>query len=82
MIIVVLGALADTWLSVMPLADTPKPFRALACGGETASPLVELPLGDRMTTSRRCTVRCRTTVPSSTATADIFRRTIRRCDSA
>jgi hypothetical protein len=43
--LVVLGALADAWMSAMPLADTPKPFRALDCGGETRSPLVELPLG-------------------------------------
>jgi hypothetical protein len=39
------GILADTWLSAMPLADAPKPFRALACGGETRAPLAELPLG-------------------------------------
>ena len=45
-IVVVLGALADTWMSAMPLADTPKPFRALECAGATASPIVELPLGD------------------------------------
>jgi hypothetical protein len=44
--VVTLGALADAWMSAMPLADTPKPFRALDCGGETTSPLVELPLGN------------------------------------
>jgi len=43
--IVSLGVLADTWLSAMPLADIPKPFRALACAGTTSSPVVELPLG-------------------------------------
>lgn len=44
--VVVLGALADTWMSTMPLADTPKPFRALDCAGDTTSPIVELPLGN------------------------------------
>ena len=43
--IVAIGVLADTWLSAMPLAETPKPFRALSCAGDTKAPLVELPLG-------------------------------------
>ena len=43
--VVAVGVLADTWLSAMPLVDTPKPFRALACGGHASGPIVELPLG-------------------------------------
>ncbi|RPI57517.1 MAG: hypothetical protein EHM55_01540 [Acidobacteria bacterium] len=43
--LVVGGVLADTWMSVMPLAATPKPFRALACAGSAEGPLLELPLG-------------------------------------
>jgi hypothetical protein len=43
--LILIGALADTWMSVMPLADTPKTFPALACGGDSKSPIVELPLG-------------------------------------
>jgi hypothetical protein len=44
--IVVFGILADTWMAAMPLAPTPKPFAALACGGGASGPIVELPLGD------------------------------------
>jgi hypothetical protein len=43
--IVVLGILSDTWMSAMPLADTPKPFAALNCGGMAGGPIIELPLG-------------------------------------
>ena len=44
--VVALGVLADTWMSAMPLADTPKPFRALELREARASgPIVELPLG-------------------------------------
>ena len=43
--VVAFGVLADTWMSAMPLADTPKPFAALACGGAASGPIVELPLG-------------------------------------
>ena len=43
--IVAIGVLADTWLTAMPLAETPKPFRALACAGDAKAPLIELPLG-------------------------------------
>ena len=41
-----LGVLADTWMSAMPLADTPKPFAALSCARRATGPIVELPLGD------------------------------------
>ena len=44
--IVALGVLADTWMTAMPLAATPKPFAALACGGTATGPIVELPLGN------------------------------------
>ena len=44
--VVSLGILADTWISAMPLAETPKPFAALSCGGAANGPIVELPLGD------------------------------------
>ena len=43
--VVALGVLADTWLSAMPLAETPKSFPALACSGAASGPIVELPLG-------------------------------------
>ena len=43
-VLICLGVLADTWISAMPLADIPKPFRALQCGDGTG-PVVELPLG-------------------------------------
>ena len=43
--VVAVGVLADTWMSAMPLAATPKPFRVLACGGAGTGPIVELPLG-------------------------------------
>jgi hypothetical protein len=43
--VVAFGVLADTWMSAMPLADTPKPFAALGCG-KAGGPIVELPLGD------------------------------------
>ena len=43
--IVALGVLADTWMTAMPLAATPKPFAALVCGGTATGPIVELPLG-------------------------------------
>jgi hypothetical protein len=42
--IVAFGVLADTWMSRMPLADSPKLFAALECG-KTGGPIVELPLG-------------------------------------
>jgi hypothetical protein len=44
--LVAFGVLADTWMSAMPLADTPKPFRAMACEGAKSGPLIELPLGE------------------------------------
>ena len=43
--IVAFGVLADTWMTAMPLAATPKPFAALVCGGMANGPIVELPLG-------------------------------------
>lgn len=43
--IVAFGALADTWMTAMPLAETPKPFAALRCAGGATGPIVELPLG-------------------------------------
>ena len=43
--IVAFGVLADTWMSRMPLAGTPKLFAALECG-KAGGPIVELPLGD------------------------------------
>jgi hypothetical protein len=43
--IVSIGVLSDTWLSAMPLAEAPKPFRALACGEASTAALVELPMG-------------------------------------
>jgi len=43
--IVAIGVLSDTWLTAMPLADTPRPFRALDCDRESRGPVVELPLG-------------------------------------
>jgi hypothetical protein len=43
--IVSVGVLADTWMAAMPLADVPKPFAAVECGGATG-PVIELPLGD------------------------------------
>jgi hypothetical protein len=44
--VVAFGVLADTWMSAMPLADTPKPFAALGCGAASDGPIIELPLGD------------------------------------
>jgi hypothetical protein len=43
--VVAFGVLADSWMSAMPLAETPKPFAALTCGGMATGPIVELPLG-------------------------------------
>lgn len=43
--IVAFGVMSDTWMSAMPLADTPKPFAVLSCGGQATGPIVELPLG-------------------------------------
>jgi hypothetical protein len=43
--LVSIGVLADTWISVMPLAEMPKQFRVFDCGGRSTSPIVELPLG-------------------------------------
>ncbi len=43
--IVSLGVLADTWMSAMPLAATPRPFAALSCAGESGGAILELPLG-------------------------------------
>ena len=42
--VVAFGVLADTWMSRMPLAGTPKQFAALECG-KAGGPIVELPLG-------------------------------------
>jgi hypothetical protein len=44
-VIIAFGVLSDTWMATMPLAATPKPFRALECAGEASGPIVELPLG-------------------------------------
>ena len=44
--VVTFGILADTWMAAMPLAVPPKAFPALACGGGSRGPIVELPLGD------------------------------------
>lgn len=43
--VLAIGVLADAWMTAMPLAETPKPFAALSCGGQATGPLVELPLG-------------------------------------
>ena len=43
--IVALGVLADTWMTAMPLAATPKPFEVLSCARESTGPIVEFPLG-------------------------------------
>ena len=43
--VLAIGVLADTWMTAMPLADVPKTFAALSCGGQATGPLVELPLG-------------------------------------
>ncbi len=43
--IVSFGVLADTWMSAMPLAATPKPFAALSCAGDGGGAILELPLG-------------------------------------
>ncbi len=77
--VVAFGVLADTWMSAMPLADTPKPFAALSCGGSgDAARLSSCRSATPIRTSPRCTGRCRTAVRSSTATADISRRITRR----
>jgi hypothetical protein len=43
--IVAFGVLADTWMTAMPLAATPKPFEVMSCATGTSGPMVELPLG-------------------------------------
>jgi hypothetical protein len=40
-----ISIMADTWMSAMPLADTPKTFKALDCAGDAKGPILELPLG-------------------------------------
>ena len=77
--IVAFGVLADTWMAAMPLAATPKPFPALELRKIGTRPDCRAAARAKpIRTSQRCTGRCRTTVRSSTATADIFRRTMRR----
>ena len=43
--IVSISIMADTWMWAMPLADTPKTFKALDCAGDAKGPILELPLG-------------------------------------
>ena len=45
-VIVMVGVMADTWMTVMPLAETPRAFAALNCAEGAKGPIVELPLGD------------------------------------
>lgn len=40
-----LAVLSDTWMSAMPLAETPKPFPVLSCSEEISGPIAEFPLG-------------------------------------
>jgi hypothetical protein len=47
--VIAVGVLADTWMTKMPLAATPKPFAALSCGERATGPIIELPLGDPYT---------------------------------
>ena len=44
--VVAAGVLADTWMSAMPLVDTPNTFAAMSCDGLGTGAIVELPLGD------------------------------------
>jgi F5/8 type C domain len=44
-VIVTVAIMADTWMAVMPLAETPQVFTALGCAGSASGPIVELPLG-------------------------------------
>jgi hypothetical protein len=44
-VVVACGVLADTWMTAMPLAATPKPFEVMNCAPDTRGPLVEFPLG-------------------------------------
>ena len=43
--IIMIGVMADTWMTAMPLAETPRPFAALNCAEGATGPIVELPLG-------------------------------------
>ena len=43
--IVAFGVLADTWMTAMPLAATPKPFEVMSCATGVSGPMVEFPLG-------------------------------------
>ena len=45
-VVIAIGVLADTWMTAMPLADTPKTVAAMSCEGAGTGPIVELPLGD------------------------------------
>ncbi len=44
--VVTIGILADTWMTAMPLAETPRLFAALDCAGGAKGPMIELPLGE------------------------------------
>ena len=44
-VIVMVAIMADTWMAVMPLAETPQLFKALDCADSATGPIVELPLG-------------------------------------
>jgi hypothetical protein len=44
--VVMIGVMADTWMTTMPLAQTPRTFAALECAGGATGPMIELPLGD------------------------------------
>ena len=43
--VVAAGVLADTWMTAMPIAATPKPFDVMSCAPDARGPLVEFPLG-------------------------------------
>ena len=45
-VLVSIAALADAWMTAMPLAATPVPSTALQCAGAGSGPVVEMPLGD------------------------------------
>jgi hypothetical protein len=44
--VIIIGALADTWMAGMPVAHAPQPFPAFTCQGAASGPVVELPLGN------------------------------------
>ena len=79
--VVAFGVLADTWMSAMPLADTPKPFAALSCAGSGDGPIVELPLGHTYPDVSAMYRQMTHGRPLVNGTAGIFRRITRRFGS-